>query len=83
MRCYHLTLACSLQAASRTSVAFPPGTTQQEVRFPFSAAALGTGRLTFSAAVGGGIAAGDALQLDIGVEAQQGEVDIATSFAIR
>ncbi|PNH12233.1 hypothetical protein TSOC_000852 [Tetrabaena socialis] len=63
----------------------PGGGLQQEVRFSFSAAAIGTATLTFSASDGQPGGATDALKLTVPVEGkagQQGDVWVATSFAI-
>lgn len=53
------------------------------MRFAFDAAALGKATINFVATAAGGAAASDKVQLTVPVEAKQGEVYVATSFAVR
>ncbi|KAG2491821.1 hypothetical protein HYH03_009778 [Edaphochlamys debaryana] len=69
-------------AASRKASFAAGGGLQQEVRFSFSAAAMGTTNLTFAAADAAAGGGSDALQLPLVVYGQQGEVWVATSFAL-
>ncbi|GIL54039.1 hypothetical protein Vafri_9594, partial [Volvox africanus] len=60
---------------------------QREVRFAFSAAAMGSANLTFTAQYtqqtgGGGGGGGDSLVAELRVLGQQGDVWVATSFAL-
>ncbi|GFH16882.1 A2M domain-containing protein, partial [Haematococcus lacustris] len=70
-----------LSQSATANVTLTPEATQQEVRFNFSAASLGSATLLFNAEDSSG--AGDALQVNVPVLAQQGAVTLATSFALR
>ncbi|KAG2447325.1 hypothetical protein HYH02_007655 [Chlamydomonas schloesseri] len=79
--------------ASKTVTFEAGGGLQQEVRFSFSAAAMGRANLTFTAAEsagpsgggggGGGHSSSDSLSVDLAVHGQQGDVWVATSFALK
>ncbi|KAG2434208.1 hypothetical protein HXX76_007934 [Chlamydomonas incerta] len=74
--------------ASMTVTFTAGGGLQQEVRFSFAAAALGSANLTFAAAEsapggGGGGGGSDSLSLELPVYGQQGDVWVATSFALK
>jgi len=71
-------------AATTTTLAvkFAAGEAQVEARVPLTAAALGVARLRVSA-TDGGADGGDALEMEFTVEAPQGAVEVATSFALR
>ncbi|KXZ55787.1 hypothetical protein GPECTOR_2g1337 [Gonium pectorale] len=58
------------------------GGLQQEVRFSFTAAAIGNASLSFTASDSQPEGGQDALSLEIPVEGQQGAVWVATSFAL-
>ncbi|KAL6763015.1 hypothetical protein V8C86DRAFT_462822 [Haematococcus lacustris] len=70
-----------LSQSATANVTLTPEATQQEVRFNFSASSLGSATLLFNAEDNSG--AGDALQVNVPVLAQQGAVILATSFALR
>jgi hypothetical protein len=56
---------------------------QQEVRFKFTAARLGSARLRFDVRVGGGAAASDSANYEVDVLGRQGSVFLATSLALQ
>ncbi|KIZ04279.1 hypothetical protein MNEG_3680 [Monoraphidium neglectum] len=70
-------------ASDSTSVTVAAGG-QEELRFKFTTRQVGNGTLRFTATTGaGGDAASDALELEVPVLGRQGDVYVATSFAVR
>lgn len=65
------------------STALSAARQQREVRFRFSAAAVGAAGLRFDVYVNGAAAAADSAEYDLEVLGRQGEVFIATSLALQ
>ncbi|KAG2447335.1 hypothetical protein HYH02_007664 [Chlamydomonas schloesseri] len=68
---------------SKTVTFASGGGLQQEVRFAFTAVAIETATLVFDAADAGGGHSSDSLSVDLAVHGQQGDVWVATSFALK
>jgi len=73
--------AITLVGVASGQATLSPSSPQQEVRFRFSADAIGNATLLFSASDSQG--ASDALQLSLDVKEQQTAVAVATSFSLR